>query len=95
MFSQNGFRLSVSNWSGDIGVTKGKGPFHFGEAGYYSFLAGPSEKYGNDTKANGDYRGVEKSLEFMQNNPPEPFVIFLPGIGAHPPYGAPKDYFNM
>ena len=30
----------------------------------------------------------------MRNNPPEPFAIFLPTRGAHPPYGAPAEFKN-
>eukprot|EP00117_Sycon_ciliatum_P029466 scpid56464/ scgid23458/ Uncharacterized sulfatase yidJ len=95
MFSQASFPLSVSNWTNDIGSSKGPSPFKFNETGYYSFLASASKFFGNDSEHNGDYRAVVKSLEFMSSNPPEPFLIFLPGIGAHPSYGAPKDYFDM
>ena len=24
--------------------------------------------------------------------PPQPFVIFMPGLGGHPPYGSPMEY---
>ena len=96
MFSQEAFPLSVSNWTkGDIGIAQGPLLHPFGEPGYYSFLATASDKFGNDSKANGDYRAVVKSLEFMKNDPPEPFLVFLPGSGAHPNYGAPKDYYDL
>ncbi len=26
---------------------------------------------------------------------PEPFAVFIPGIGAHPPYGMPRDYAGI
>ena len=32
---------------------------------------------------------------FMANSPPEPFAIWVSGVGAHPPYHAPKDYYSM
>ena len=28
----------------------------------------------------------------MENSPPEPFVIWFNGIGAHPPYSVHKEY---
>jgi choline-sulfatase len=28
----------------------------------------------------------------MKDSPPQPFLLFLPGMGAHPPYGAPKEF---
>ena len=94
MFSQAAFPLSVSNWTSKTGVPMGKSPFKFGDVGYYSFLSGKSDKFGNDSSS-GDYQDILKALDFMRNNPPEPFVVFLPTKGSHPPYGAPLDYFDM
>jgi choline-sulfatase len=93
MLSADSFNSSVTDWKGLIGVSQGGNAFQFGEAGYYSFLSTPSDIYGNSTK-NGDYQAVVTTLDFIRNDPPEPFMIFLPGIGSHPPYGAPKDYHN-
>jgi hypothetical protein len=31
----------------------------------------------------------------VATSPPEPFVLFLPTRGAHPPYGAPVPFSNM
>ena len=94
MLSQAAFPLSVTNWTHDGGISMAKGPFVYGEPGYFSFLAGKSDKYGNDSEANGDYRAILRGLEFMRNDPPEPFVVFLPGKGSHPNYGAPADYYD-
>ena len=49
----------------------------------------------SDTHANGDYRAVVKAVDWMKNSPPEPFVLFLPGRGAHPPYGSPREFNDM
>ena len=95
MFSQVAFNLSVTDWGGSTGVNMGKNPFKPGEPGYYSFLSGPGEHYGNESEHNGDYQLVLSALDFMQNDPPEPFLVFLPTKGSHPPYGAPLDYFDM
>ena len=35
--------------------------------------------YGNDSTTNGDYAAVLQAIEFMKNDPPEPFMIFMPG----------------
>eukprot|EP00117_Sycon_ciliatum_P033207 scpid35180/ scgid1340/ N-acetylgalactosamine-6-sulfatase; Chondroitinsulfatase; Galactose-6-sulfate sulfatase; N-acetylgalactosamine-6-sulfate sulfatase len=94
MFSQTAFNLSVSDWDGTIGVPAGQNAFKFGEPGYYSFKFNGSSEAHNSTKI-GDYNAVVKTLDFINNNPPEPFIVFLPGIGAHPPYGAPKGFHDM
>merc|ERR1719188_127303 len=30
----------------------------------------------------------------MKNSAPQPFLLFLPGFGAHPPYGAPREFHD-
>jgi len=91
-FSTDSFNMSVSNWTDDIGVDRGPTAFAFPESGYYSMLynAGQSEK--DDASKNGDYRAVVKANEWLKNSPPQPFLLFIPGLGAHPPYGAPKEF---
>lgn len=92
---QAAFNRSVSDWSATIGVPEGSNAFQFGEAGYYSFKNKPANVSTNDTKIR-DYDAVVKALDFMNSKPPEPFLIFLPGIGSHPPYGCPnEEYQNM
>jgi choline-sulfatase len=94
MLSADSFSSSVTDWKEEIGVAMGGNAFKFGEAGYYSFLNEPAAVLGNSTK-NGDFAAVQLALDFIKSDPPEPFMIFLPGKGSHPPYGAPKDYFDM
>ena len=48
-------------------------------------------KHANDT-SQGDMKAVRAAIEFMKNSPPEPFAIFLPTRGAHPPYGSPLEF---
>eukprot|EP00486_Rosalina_sp_Unknown_P014936 CAMPEP_0201595292 /NCGR_PEP_ID=MMETSP0190_2-20130828/192341_1 /ASSEMBLY_ACC=CAM_ASM_000263 /TAXON_ID=37353 /ORGANISM="Rosalina sp." /LENGTH=478 /DNA_ID=CAMNT_0048055223 /DNA_START=265 /DNA_END=1701 /DNA_ORIENTATION=- len=91
--SKNSFPLSVNEWKNVIGVQHGSNPYPYPQPGYYSFLFNGSNIYGNNTK-NGDYQAVLDAKNFLNSNPPEPFFIFIPGIGAHPPYGAPIDYQN-
>ena len=89
--SKAAFNLSVSSWENDIGYDSGRNRFAFGEAGYWSMLSEGGKKHANDT-SQGDLRAVTKAVHFMQSNPPEPFAIFLPTRGAHPPYGAPPEF---
>ena len=81
--SKNSFPLSVNEWKNVIGVEHGSNPYPYPQPGYYSFLYTGSNIYGNNTK-NGDYKAV-LMLRIFNSNPPEPFFIFIPGIGAHPP----------
>lgn len=91
-FSEDSMNTSVSFWSNDVGTASGHNAFKYGEAGYYSMLSSGSTVGKNDTEANGDYRAIVKAVEWMKASPPEPFVIFLPGRGAHPPYGSPQEF---
>lgn len=90
-FSADSFNQSVSWWSNDIGVESGRNAFRFGEAGYYSMLATGAD-VAKDDESNGDYAAVKKANAWMASSPPEPFLLFLPGRGAHPPYGAPREF---
>ena len=85
------FNLSVSEWENDIGYDSGHNAYNFGESGYWSMLSTGGEKLSNDT-SQGDMRAVVKAIDFLNSDPPEPFAIFLPTRGAHPPYGPPKDF---
>ena len=89
------FNKTFSYWEGETGVAQGGSVFAFGEAGYYSFLNAPSPFNGSDAKRNGDLLAVDRVAAFLSSDPPEPFAIWLPGIGAHPPYSAPADYYHL
>lgn len=91
-FSRDSMNLSVSEWSDDGGIAKGQSAVEYPNAGYYSMLFTASDVKHDDAQSNGDYRAVVKANEWMKNSPPQPFLLFLPGIGAHPPYGAPREF---
>ena len=91
--SVRSFSLSVNEWASAIGVNTGSNPYPYGEAGYYSFFREASKNLGNNT-SNGDYKAIVMAQEFINNNPPEPYIIFIPGMGGHPPYGAPSNYYS-
>ena len=89
--SSASFNKSVSNWSGSIGYDSGENAYPYGTSGYWSMLSKGGEKHGNDT-SQGDFKAVTNAINFLKNNPPTPFVLFLPTRGAHPPYGAPPEF---
>lgn len=95
MLAADSFPLSVTEWHNDIGVDTGSNAFQFGEAGYYSFLFDGGSNPANSSAHNGDYNAVVQAVEFMQTRALEPFFIWIPGMGAHPPYGAPEPYQSM
>ena len=95
VFSPDAMNTSVSYWEGDIGVESGRNAYEWGEAGYYSMLSTGSNVTKDDLK-NKDYAAVVKSISFLKNQTKEdpPFVLFIPGRGAHPPYGSPMEFHN-
>jgi hypothetical protein len=93
-FAPNGQNLSLSYWEGDIGYNSGSQVVPYPQAGAFSFLNSGSNQSGADPAASADYRGTLRALQFMENSPPEPFSLFLTSRGAHPPYGAPREWHN-
>ena len=95
VLAEDAFNKSFSYWEGDIGVAGGGNAFPFPDAGYYSFLSTPSPYNGSDPQKNGDLRAIDRISAWLASSPPEPFAVWLPGIGAHPPYSAPSDYYHL
>ena len=94
MLSATAFNLSVSHWEQKIGYASGTNAFNSPEEpGYFSFLSRGSNISGAD-ESNGDFAAVRQAIKFLQSGPPEPFVLFLPTRGAHPPYGAPREWHH-
>ena len=95
MLSADSFNSSFSYWDQVLGVGDGGSPYSYGDPGYYSFLSSASSHNGSDPAHNQDLSAVQTVSQWLQMDPPEPFAIWVSGIGAHPPYGAPKDYFDL
>lgn len=95
-FSPDAMNLSMSEWSGDIGTDSGRNAYQYPEAGYYSMLSQGSNSSKDDASQNGDYRAVVKAVRWMKTEAPakQPFLLFVPGRGAHPPYGSPREFNN-
>ena len=59
------------------------------QEGYYSFADSVGGN-ANSTALNADLRVVTELGRWLAQDPPEPFAVWISGVGAHPPYGAPK-----
>lgn len=97
VFSPETFNASVGEWEADhdcYGRDHGKNAYRFGQAGFYSFRNEGGSHWYNDSQHNGDTKAAMKAVEFLQSDPPEPFVLFVATKGAHPPYGAPKGFHD-
>ena len=95
MFAVDSFNKSLHFWESDTGVSEGKNPYAYGTPGYFSFLGSAGAALGNNSASNGDLHAVELASRWFKSNPPEPFMLFFSGNGAHPPYSAPRDYQTM
>ena len=94
MLAAESFNSSFSFWAGVIGTSTGPGNYSYGEAGFFSFAGSAAAGCpGSSIACNGDLAAANLTARFMLDDPPEPFAVYLPGIGAHPPYGAPLDYY--
>eukprot|EP00928_Gymnodinium_smaydae_P079271 TRINITY_DN63240_c0_g1_i1.p1 TRINITY_DN63240_c0_g1~~TRINITY_DN63240_c0_g1_i1.p1 ORF type:complete len:557 (+),score=53.19 TRINITY_DN63240_c0_g1_i1:130-1800(+) len=92
VFSPDTFNLSVSKWAPLFGVEHGPPVVEYPDAGYYSMLRQGGQSRKDDAEQNWDYKAVLTANAWMKNSPPQPFLLFIPGIGAHPPYGAPREF---
>ena len=95
MFAPGSFAPSLTFWENDGGCSQGGNPYAFGTPGYFSFAGKPGAARGNNSGSNGDLKAVELSARWLRSDPPEPFLLMLSGIGAHPPYAAPLDFHGM
>ncbi|MFP5232992.1 MAG: sulfatase-like hydrolase/transferase [Acidobacteriota bacterium] len=87
------FYDSVTEWSETLyqGTHKSDPPLQL-TPGALTMLYSPM----GDRRQTNDYACVQKAIEILERKEHErPFCIFLPLIGAHPPYTAPKDFYNM
>jgi len=95
MLAKESFNLSFTYWDNVVGQDEGTNSFPYRDTGYYSFMSEAGKSLGNETQMNRDLHAVQLALGYMASPDfKEPCAIFLPGIGAHPPYGAPKDWYH-
>lgn len=87
------FYDSVTEWSDTLyqGTNKTNPPVHL-TRGALTMLYSPM----GGRRETPDYACVQKAIEILeQTEHDRPFCIFLPLIGAHPPYTAPRDFYSM
>lgn len=68
-----------------------------GSDNYYSFYAGklPADSE-DDRYYDADWAFVEAAIDFIKNRPKnKPFVIYLPLLYPHPPYGVEDPWFSL
>jgi len=93
-FSPASFNLSISHWENVLGYPSGGNAYDYNESGYFSFLSTGANVSGTDANVSNDLKAHMLGVDFLQNAPPEPFVLFVPTRGAHPPYGAPREWHD-
>ena len=59
---------------------------------FYSFLAGP---YTAPLEEHTDYANVMAAVQYLKSRPQQPFMIYLPLLFPHPPYGAPEPWHSL
>src|SRR5690348_4393950 len=87
------FADSVTEWDTPT-ATRGTGPAARSlTPGAYSFLM----TAGGDRRDTADYHCIEAAIKILERKEADrPFCLFLPlGGGAHPPYTAPADFYDM
>ena len=69
----------------------GRNPYAFDDPRYYSFLYEP---YDGPIEEHSDYANVHGAMDFLRSKPQEPFLIYLPLAFPHPPYSAPRRWYD-
>ena len=67
-------------------------PFDFSDPRYYSFLTTPFQ---GPLAEHGDYANVSAAIRFLRGKPRQPFLLYLPLVFPHPPYGAPEPWHHQ
>lgn len=70
----------------------GRNPYAFDDPRYYSFLAEP---YTAPLADHADYASVQAGIDFLRNQPQQPFVLYLPLLYPHCPYSAPQPWRDL
>ncbi|NOZ26888.1 MAG: sulfatase-like hydrolase/transferase [Chloroflexi bacterium] len=59
---------------------------------FYSFLTTPCTK---PLEEHTDYANVQAAIRFLRSKPQRPFLLYLPLVFPHPPYGAPEPWHHQ
>jgi choline-sulfatase len=95
LLAPESFADSVTEWEMRAGPTKGRSggrnPFSLDDPHYYSFLYTP----GGDRHETDDWARIEAAIKILERDSRRPFCIYLPLSFVHPPFTAPKDFYDM
>jgi choline-sulfatase len=92
LLAPESFHDSVTEWGPRPARGKGGGnPFAKDDAHFYSFLNSP----GGDRRETGDWAQVEAAIKILERDSARPFCIYLPLGFVHPPFTAPKDFYDL
>lgn len=85
------FPDSVTDWGIQPAAKKPpENPWPQTDPRYYSFLYGP----GTDRRDTADYANVQAAIRVLERSE-KPFCIYLPMSFVHPPFTAPKDFYDL
>ncbi|MBS1857382.1 MAG: sulfatase-like hydrolase/transferase [Acidobacteria bacterium] len=90
LLAPESFADSVTRFHPGGGGKPAPNPWPMSDPHYYSFLYGP----GGDRTETGDYNCVQQAIQVLERSE-RPFCIYLPLAYAHPPFTAPRDFYNM
>ncbi len=86
------FSDSVTQWQDAVFASRSYGSPESLTPGSLSMLYGP----GGDRRQTADYALVRQAVEILERRESDrPFCIFLPLSEPHPPYTAPRDFYDM
>jgi arylsulfatase A-like enzyme len=91
--------LSPGSFDSSVTTAESHGSKAFNFAGlspedprYFSFLTAP---YTGPLEEHSDYANVAAAVRYLKNKPKNPFMMYLPLLLPHPPYGAPEPWHNQ
>ncbi len=102
VFAPGTFKGVVTQTGGDVisqedrekmrdGYKNAGNPFSEDDPMFYSFLYEEMNEYDETF----DYVNVRKAIDYINSNPENPFMLYLPTAMPHCPYHAPKGYHDM
>ncbi len=92
LFAVDTFADSVTEATSHGGRLWEPSPFPFDDPRYYSFLTSP---YQGPIVEHIDYANVQAAIHFLRSRPRRPFLLYLPLVFPHPPYGAPEPWHHQ
>ena len=92
LLAPESFPDSVTEWGPRPARGKAPGnPWPQEDPRYYSFLY----HAGQDRRETADWANVEAAMQVLERASGRPFCIYLPLAYVHPPFTAPRDFYDM